>query len=90
MVHKLPEHLRLESHVAISPRKTSLSWLCPSIKKPKAGYICLTNSSNEIIFVKKANHLADIRDSQIVDLPPKTLLGEDIHEDTSILRFCLI
>ena len=82
LIYPLPEHLKMESHVAVSPRQNSMLWLLPSIQEPRDGNICLTNLSNDTIIVKKADHLADVRDSQLVDLPPKPFPGKALHADT--------
>ena len=77
----LPSSLSFESYVAVSPRLNTSNWLKPSMQRPCNGAIFLTNSSNEPVYVKKADHLADVRDSIVVDAPIKTLPGKAIHTD---------
>ena len=72
----LPEQLRDESHVTITPRQSTQLWLKPTIVKPSSGMICLTNSYTSQVKVNKSDHLAEF------DLPPQTCLNKNLHEDT--------
>ena len=60
----LPEELRMEEYVLVTPRIASLKWLKPSIMQPAAGTIYLINSSTADITVHHGDHLADVRGTQ--------------------------
>ena len=60
---ELPQDLKYASHVAISPRPGTVNWLLPKVHEVFNGQVCLTNSSPNPVTVKKADHLADIRDT---------------------------
>ena len=55
----LPEEFSAVSHIAITPRSETKSWLMPAIVKPSEGKIFLTNSSEYPVKVGKAMHIAD-------------------------------
>ena len=78
---KLPESLSFESCVAVSPRLNTSKWLKPSMQQPCNGAIFLTNSSTEPVYLKKSDHLADVRDSIVIDPPVQPLPGKAIHPD---------
>ena len=51
----LPFHMANCSHVAITPRKSSVAWLKPSVVEPQGGNIYLKNNSNHVVIVNKAD-----------------------------------
>ena len=58
---KLPPIMSQLSHVAVTPRPSTLSWLKPSVLPVTDNSIYLRNTSDCTITIKKQNHLADIR-----------------------------
>ena len=51
------------------------------MQEPKEGVVYLTNSSPLPITIKKTEHIADVRDSTLVNPPIKPLLGKSMHPD---------
>ena len=81
ILYQLPESLSLEPWIAVSPRADTCHWLQPSIQQPRSGTVYLTNSSHQLVRIKKSDHIADLRDSTLVDAPVKPLPGKAIHPD---------
>ena len=79
--YDLPANMFNVSFVAVTPRPTAASWLKPAVLETSCGSVYLTNSSTIPVRVKKAEHLADIRDTcefQVrTDLPPTAKYHDD-------------
>ena len=72
---KLSGKLKGFSHVAISPRASHVSWITPQVIQPSDNSVYLTNSTDTVITVPKASHLADIRGTQELRTPLKKALS---------------
>ena len=83
LVYSLPAEMKQLSYVTATPRQQSLSWLEASTLPVKDGNVFLTNCSSAPVKIKKMEHLADIRDTKIVE---NSLSGsskeEPIHSDS--------
>ena len=80
---ELPTEFNTISHVAITPRTDTLSWLLPSVVESVGGYVYLTNSSQKPIKVDKSLHMADIRGTKEYELPKQLMFRKNIkHHDT--------
>ena len=82
MDYSLPENLRNELYVSIVPRPSALQWLTPSILQASSGSIRLVNSSTVPVTVNKADHVADVRDTVLMDIKPSCTLLNPVHGDT--------
>ena len=81
--YPLPANMAQLSHVMITPRQASLSWLKPQVADIVCGQVYLTNSSSTLVNIKKSDHLADIRDTvQFVANPTRSLVSSAAHSDT--------
>ena len=74
ITYELPADLSILHHVAIAPRKQTLSWLKPSIVEVHDGKVSLINSSKVPVLIPKNSHLADIRDTTDFECPPQARL----------------
>ena len=79
--YKLPADMYNVSYVAVNPRPNASSWLKPAVLETSCGSVYLTNSSKAPVQVKKAEHLADIRDTcefqNFTDPPPTAKYHDD-------------
>ena len=66
--YPLPAYLLHASHVTVTPKVRSLNWLMPATLQIQSGHVYLTNGSDTTINIKKAEHIADIRDTVIHEL----------------------
>ena len=76
---KLPPNMSNISHVSIVPRKQTLHWLTPAVLEAVDGKIQLLNSSQEVVNLKKWDHLADIRSTSVFYLPK--IQPKPVHHD---------
>ena len=70
---QLPDSLKLEEHLAVTPRAATSNWLQPSIVQPASGYVYLINSSQNDVPIQCGDHLADIRCTKTHDLKIRPL-----------------
>ena len=63
--YKLPDIFASTSHVVVTPRSAALPWLKPQLLEVHEGHVYLTNSSDNMVTVKKTEHIADIRDTSL-------------------------
>ena len=77
----LPESLKNEPYVTVTPRCHSSHWLKPAVVQPSDGKIFLTNASQSQVCIQKADHLADVRDTKIYELPVQSLPCTNVHRD---------
>ena len=79
--YDLPPELSSETHVAVSPRSTSIQWLTPQILPVSNCSIYLTNSSDFPVPVQKHDHIADVRETKVMStcqaLPFSTPSNDD-------------
>ena len=71
ILYELPNNLKHLSHVVITPRVQTLSWLRPAVVETHHGAVYLTNSSSERVNLSKALHLADIRNTTSMEFPTR-------------------
>ena len=75
------------SHIAITPRIETESWLKPAIIQPLEGSIFLTNSSDHPVRICKAMHIADIRDTEAFELPKQPSFVTNKHHEQDTFQF---
>ena len=79
--YKLPPTMMNVSHVLITPRKQSVTWLNPGIFEVSNGCVKLVNSSPNIVNLKKSDHIADIRSTSVFVNNLKLPVSKYKHED---------
>ena len=80
--YSLPPDFEFTSHVAITPRVQSLSWLKPVVQDTVDKNVYLTNSSSVPIEIKKSAHIADIRDAVSFQLDSTPPFPVPVHSDS--------
>ena len=65
ITYKLPSTLEHLETVAVTPRAISLDWLKPAVHKVEQNAINLVNTSSNPVLIKKSEHLADIRSTEV-------------------------
>ena len=71
LLYKLPDDFKSVTCVAATPRTGSMEWLRPTLVQPVGNAIYLTNSSTMHIDVRKADHIADVRNTKQASFPQK-------------------
>ena len=68
IIYDLPEGLDSCERVAVTPRHQVSHWLQPRVVDVKDGQVALVNSSKSEISVRKSDHLAEIRSTELVNV----------------------
>ena len=79
--YALPDCFAYDDSVCVTPRSSSIEWLQPGTLTPSNGKIHLVNSSDKYVHLSKADHIADVRDVTIPDIPIKPISGRFAHDD---------
>ena len=87
MSYQVPASMLHLSHVLVTPRINSLSWIEPKLAEVCDGKIYLQNSSNAVIQIKKNDHLADLRSTCLYTVSNKQPSNHiPIHPDSFQFR----
>ena len=79
--YKLPKQLKYENFVSLVPRPSATSWLTPAILQPTDGVINLVNSSPAVVSICQGDHVADLRDTVIVETKSTFVPNSVTHDD---------
>ena len=81
LVNQLPDLLAMEAYVNVTPRPAASHWLKPTFLKPSNCTFFLVNNSSQAVHIRKFDHIADIRDIIVADIPIKPIAGIATHDD---------